>query len=101
MLNELICPICKHTFRPRNNSQKFCSKSCGDIHTSFIRKSARLKKKKENAANEKARAKAAAAAKITHKLRLQHQKEASELGVSYGQYKAWLGAGLIKKADNG
>ena len=35
-----------------------------------------------------------------HDLRIQQQKEASALGVTYGQYIAWLQAGLIKRTEN-
>lgn len=35
-----------------------------------------------------------------HNLRIQQQKEAPAMGVTYGQYIAWLQAGLIKRAEN-
>ena len=87
-----ICKICGREFFPRHGRQIYCSDEC--YVESKRKRSRKLNKKYWKIKTER---KSKLNLKELHDLRIQQQKEASAMGVTYGQYIAWLQAGLIKR----
>ena len=86
------CKICGKEFFPRSGRQIYCSDECylntkRQLNRELYRK--RQKSKTEHKSKTKLNL------EELHDLRIQQQKEASAMGVTYGQYIAWLQAGLI------
>ena len=84
-----ICQVCGKAFKPNLLHRIHCSNECADYAQKSTKKSKpKTKEKRTNLSEE------------FNKQRLQHQREAFMLGVSYGQYIAWLQAGLLPQEEN-
>ena len=83
-----ICPVCGKSFNPKFQvTRLYCSKECAEYAKKTTKKTKPKPEKRTNLSEE------------FNKQRLQHQRDAFMLGVSYGQYIAWLQAGLLPQEE--
>ena len=83
-----ICKICGREFFTTRGRRVYCSDEC-------YKKSQRQRNQKHYKDKTEHKSKTKLNLEELHDLRIQQQKEASAMGVTYGQYIAWLQAGLI------